>query len=145
MKPDTDFLDIPIVIASLLEFSDGLPDYGIDGEAVEWRPHAVAYFNKGKFANDKGISNTKKILETAKGGSEAKLAKKTDKDPWGWNKMLTGYKRKHGTGGRNPIGGTKYDITRMSRKERASYAFDKKDPLADVSEKDLKEGNLDFE
>jgi hypothetical protein len=32
----------------------------------------------------------------------------------------------------------------MSRKERASHAFDHKDPLADISDKDLKEGNLDF-
>lgn len=142
LKPDTDFLDVPIVITSLLEFSDGLPDYGIEGDAVKWRPHAAAYFKKGKFSNEKGISNTEKILESAKGGSEAKLAKKTDKDPWGWNKMLTAYKRKHGKGSK--IGGTNYDITKMTRKQRASHAFDKKDPLADVSEKDLKEGNLDF-
>lgn len=139
---DTDFLDIPIVITSLLEFSDGLPDYGIENDAVEWRPHAAAYFKKAKFSNEKGISNTEKVLESVKGGSEAKLAKKTEKDPWGWSKKLTAYKRKHGVGSK--IGGTKYDITRMSRKERASHAFDKKDPLADVSDKDLKEGNLDF-
>ncbi|KAF2624233.1 hypothetical protein BU25DRAFT_493829 [Macroventuria anomochaeta] len=129
---------------SLLKFSDGLHDYGTEGDAVKWRPHAAAYFKKGKFASDKGISNTEKIRETAKGGSEAKLAKKTDKDPGSWDKMLKSYKRTRGAGGKNPIGGTKYNITKMSRKERASHAFDKKDPLADVSEKDLKEGDLDF-
>jgi hypothetical protein len=32
----------------------------------------------------------------------------------------------------------------MSRKERAGHAFDGKNPLKDVAEKDLKEGNLDF-
>lgn len=85
------------------------------------------------------------MLESAKGGSETKLAKKADKDPWGWGKVLGDYKRKQGTGkGGGSIGGTKYDITKMSRKERAAHAFDKKDPLADVSDKDLKEGNLDF-
>ncbi|KAJ8109846.1 hypothetical protein OPT61_g7160 [Boeremia exigua] len=143
LKPDTDFLDIPITITSLLHFTDGLSDYGI--EADEWRPHAAAYFEKGKFAHEKGMFNSAEILKKATGGSVEKLAKKTDKDPWGWNKMLKGYKREHGTGaGGGKIGGTEYDITRMSRKKRASYADDGKDPLADVSEKDLKEGNLDF-
>jgi hypothetical protein len=33
----------------------------------------------------------------------------------------------------------------MSRKERAKAAFDGKDPLADVSAKDLREGNLMFQ
>jgi hypothetical protein len=32
----------------------------------------------------------------------------------------------------------------MTRKERAEHAFDGKNPLADVSDKDLKEGLLDF-
>lgn len=141
LRPDTDFLDIPIVITSLLAFSHGLEDYGIEG-GEEWRPHAAAYFKKGKFPPSKGISNATTILENAKGGSEDTLSKKSEKDPWGWNKRLKAYKKNHGPGGK--IGGHKYDITRMSRKERAGHAYDKKDPLADVSDKDLKEGNLDF-
>jgi hypothetical protein len=143
IKPDTNFLDLPIVITSLLDFSKDLEAYGIEDEAVEWRPHAAAYFKKGKFSKDKGVFNTEKALESAEGGDESKLAKKTDKDPWGWDKRLKAYKRSHGTGN-GKIGGTKFDITKMSRKERASHAFDKKDPLADISDKDLKEGNLDF-
>ncbi len=126
-----------------MEFSDGLPELGIEDEAVEWRPHAAAYFKKGKFANEKGVSNTAKIIEKVTGGSVDKLPKKSDKDPWGWKKLLKDYKSKHGTGG-GKIGGTKYDITRMSRKERASHAFEGKDPLADISEKDLRDGLLDF-
>ena len=59
-------------------------------------------------------------------------------------KTVKRHKQQYGTGGKNPIGGTKYDITRGSRKKRASHTFDKKDPFADVIEKDLKEGNLDF-
>lgn len=58
--------------------------------------------------------------------------------------MLKRYKKEHGTGKGGSIGGTKYDITKISRKERAKHAFDNKDPLADNSEKELKEGNLDF-
>ncbi|KAJ4991125.1 hypothetical protein SVAN01_03475 [Stagonosporopsis vannaccii] len=145
LKSDTDFLDIPIVITSLHEFSKDLPEYGIEDEAVSWRPYAATYFKKGKFDNERGIFSAKTVLEGAEGGSEAMLAKKSEKDPWGWGKILGDYKKKHGTGkGGASIGGTKYDITKMSRKERASHAFDKKDPLADVSDKDLKEGNLDF-
>ncbi|KAF9698365.1 hypothetical protein EKO04_003417 [Ascochyta lentis] len=144
LKPDTSFPDIPIVITSLLEFSSDLPEYGIENKAVNWRPHAAAYFKKGNFPTEKGISNTEKILESASGGSEDELAKKTEKDPWGWgwDKMLKAYKQSHGSGGK--IGGAKYDITKMSRKQRASHAFDKKDPLAGISDKDLKEGNLDL-
>ena len=40
------------------------------------------------------------------------------------------------------IGGERYNILKMSREERASYAFDKKDPLADISDKALQEGNV---
>lgn len=144
LKPDTDFLDIPIVITSLLQFSHGLEDYGIEGND-KWRPHTATYFKKGKFGPEMSISNTPVILETSKSGSEAKLPKKDAKDPWGWGKTLKAYKKKHGTGkGGGQIGRYKYDITRMSRKERASHAFDTKDPLADASDKDLKEGTLDF-
>jgi hypothetical protein len=146
LKPDTEFLDVPVVITSLLEFTSDFPDYGLENTAISWRPHAAAYFKKGQFANEKGVFNTEKILESAPDGSEADLAKRSDRDPWGWNPMLRNYKQSYGTGaGRTKtIGGYKHDITRMSRAERASYAFDKKDPLADVSDKDLREGNLDF-
>jgi hypothetical protein len=33
----------------------------------------------------------------------------------------------------------------MSGKERARFAFDRKDPLEDIPEEDLKGCNLDFE
>jgi len=146
LKPDTEFLDVPIVITSLLEFTSGFPEYGLENTAISWRRHAAAYFKKGGFANEKGISSNEKILESAPGGSEADLAERSDRDPWGWKEMLRDYKQSHGTGtGRTrTIGGYKYDITRMSRAKRASYAYDKRDPLADVSDQDLREGNLDF-
>ncbi|KAH7075406.1 hypothetical protein BKA63DRAFT_296884 [Paraphoma chrysanthemicola] len=140
LKTDTAFLDIPIVITSFLEWSDDLPSYGIEDDALDWRSHAAAYFQKAKFDNEKGISTTAKLIEEAEPSEESGLAKKTDKDPWKWSKRLKEYKSNYGP----KIGGTKYDITKMSRKERASHAFDGKDPLADIAEKDLKAGNLDF-
>lgn len=33
---------------------------------------------------------------------------------------------------------------KMTRQERAHHAFEKKDPLADFSSKDIKEGNLEI-
>lgn len=144
LKPDTEFQDVPVVITSFLKFTKDFPDYGLENTAISWRPHAAAYFKKGQFANEKGIFNTEKILESAPGGSEARLAKQSDRDPWGWNKMLRSYKQSYGHGRTKTIGGHKYDITRMPRAERAKYAFDKRDPLADVSDRDLREGNLDF-
>jgi len=40
------------------------------------------------------------------------------------------------------IGGYSYDITKMGREQRAKHAFDKVDPLKDIPDKDLKEGNI---
>jgi hypothetical protein len=141
MKPDTEFVDVPIVITSYLQWPSDLPVYGIEDEAVAWCAHAAAYFKKAKFEASKGVTGTKKLLEDIKASDEGKLPKKIVKDPWGWTKRLKEYKSQHG---RPRIGGTHYDITRMTRRERAQHAFDKKDPLQDVSDKDLKKGNLDF-
>jgi hypothetical protein len=139
LKPDTEFVDVPTVITSYLEWSSDLPDYGI--EDIEWREHAAAYFKKAKFDASKGTAGTAALLEGIEASEASKLPKKTVKDPWGWSKKLKEYKSLHGT---PKIGGTKYDITKMKRKERAGHAFDGKDPLADVSDKDLKDGLLDF-
>jgi len=56
---------------------------------------------------------------------------------------LREHKKEHALGGGlEPQGG--YDITKWTRKQRAKASFDGVDPLADVPEKDLKEGNLFF-
>lgn len=138
INPESAFIDIPIVISSFLEWSSDLSDYGIEDDATAWRPHAAAYLKKGGFDLDKGVHGTAQLLEDAEPSDESKLPKKTEKDPWKWAKRLKDYKSAHGP----KIGGTKYDITKMSRKEKTSHAFDGKDPLKDVAEKDLKEGNL---
>jgi hypothetical protein len=142
MKADSEFLDIPLVITVFLEWSSDLPEYGIEDEAVEWRPHAVAYFKKGQFEASKGVARTAKLIEEVEPTDEDRLPKKTNKDPWTWSKRLKDFKSLYGT---PKIGGTHYDITKMTREKRASHAFDGKDPLQDVSVKDLREGNLDFE
>jgi hypothetical protein len=142
IKTDTAFLDLPLVITYFLEWSAQLPESDIEGEAVEWRPHAAAYFNKAGFEPEKGLPGTKELIEKAEPSDTSKLPAKKEKDPWGWNKRFKEYKSLHGT---PKIGGTNYDITKMTREQRASYAFDEKDPLADIAIKDLKEGNLFLE
>jgi hypothetical protein len=141
LKADTTFIDIPFVVTSFLQWSSDLPEYGIDGEAVAWRPHAAAYFKKAKFDTSKGIAGTEKLIAKAKPTAEDKLPKSTEKNPWDWAKRLREYKSRHGKPKR---GGTKYDITKMSRTERAGHAFNGKDLLADIPLKVLKEGGLDF-
>ncbi|KAI4702448.1 hypothetical protein J4E81_002811 [Alternaria sp. BMP 2799] len=67
-------------------------------------------------------------------------AKEADKDPWHWNDSFNAYKDK-----RHPkMGGEHYDITKMSRSDRAAASFTGKDPLADVPVKDLQANLLDL-
>ena len=41
------------------------------------------------------------------------------------------------------LGGHKYDVTKMPKEMRQWYAFDGKDPFADLTEKELQENRLD--
>jgi hypothetical protein len=79
-----------------------------------------------------------------KGSGGVKSSKgKDDKqegDPWKWTKTFKAYKKKH----HPKMGGQHYDITKMSRAERAKAAFDGKDPFAHIPAKDLKENLLDL-
>ncbi|KAF2176117.1 hypothetical protein K469DRAFT_682774 [Zopfia rhizophila CBS 207.26] len=83
-----------------------------------------------KYALDpsKGVFGTDKLLEKLKEAED------------GYKEDTTGRRYKKSFGPR--ISGSSYDITKMTRKERAKYAFDGKDPLKNISEKDIKQGNL---
>ncbi|EMD96041.1 hypothetical protein COCC4DRAFT_122583 [Bipolaris maydis ATCC 48331] len=79
-----------------------------------------------------GSSNAKK--------SKGKNAKNED-DVWNWVKVFKAYKKL-----RSPVmGGQHYDITKMSRAERAAAAFDHQDPLADIPAKELRNNLIDIE
>jgi len=69
----------------------------------------------------------------------AENANKAEKDPWHWHEKFQAYKKRQG----EPLGGEKYDITKMSRTERAAASFTGKDPLAKIPVKYLKENLLD--
>ncbi|KAF2442733.1 hypothetical protein P171DRAFT_522459 [Karstenula rhodostoma CBS 690.94] len=140
LKADSKFLDLGIVITSFLLWAKDHEDYGIEDEAVAWREHAVAYFDRSGLAFDKGISGTEDLLKKFRGQSSSKPIEIIDL--WGWTLKFVKYGILYATNGK--IGGTNYDITKMTRKERASYAFDKTDPLKNFSAKDIQEGYLEI-
>jgi hypothetical protein len=143
LNPTSKFLDLPIIISSFLEWSSDLEQYGIEEEAVFWRSHAVEYFNKATPDPSRGIFGTDKLLKKLKEDDddyEEDLSGRTKNDPWAWGKKLKQYKAGYGP----RIGGSEFNITKMTRKERAQYAFDGQDPFKDVPEKDIKKGNFMF-
>ncbi|KAF2871327.1 hypothetical protein BDV95DRAFT_607582 [Massariosphaeria phaeospora] len=151
LKPQSTFLDLPLVISFYLAWSHDLPAYGIEGDVVAWRKQAVALFKRGNLDPSKGIFSTAKLLDKLEKapnydglavalGAVPEPESEDYKDPGDWETLFKKYKK-----GRNlKMGRTHYDITKMSRAERASYAFDRKDPLAHVSVEDLKNDRLDF-
>ncbi|KAL1792704.1 hypothetical protein ACET3X_009211 [Alternaria dauci] len=77
-----------------------------------------------------------------RGSSDAKNAKgtnSTEKDPWHWDEKFKAYKKDRG----EILGGEKYDITKMTRAERAAASFTGEDPLAKIPVKYLRENLLD--
>lgn len=158
LKKDSDFLDLPLVITSFLHWAVHLPRYGIEGDDVEWVSKAVDYFQKAELNPKKGMTDSdtliQKCIEGFKdeeedddnedeeiGNGEGPNPKKSSEDPWGWSHSLKVYKKEN-----EGVFATKqYDITRMSKKERAASSFNGRDPLAGISAKDLREGNLDFD
>ncbi|KAI1871409.1 uncharacterized protein JN550_004403 [Neoarthrinium moseri] len=144
LKKDSTIKDLGLVMSLYLQWSNGLGDYGIDGEEnIGWRKDVVAYAKKARVDLEAngcfGIGKVVKLLDEEHDGIEP-LPGAAKADRWGWKKTLTAYTKSYGKRGK--IGGEQFNIMKMSRKERASHAFDKKDPLAQFSEKDLREGNV---
>ena len=142
--------------------SNGLPAYGIedgDGE-IGWRKSTAAYAKNagidleatGCYAVSKGLEDDlKKVkpLKVVKKTGRWQLPKHVRKALHTYSLLytdstlqMTKYKKHGGFHGFRPYDIPGHDITKWSRKERAKWNFDKKDPLADISEKDLKEGNI---
>ncbi|KAK5131100.1 hypothetical protein LTR08_001318 [Meristemomyces frigidus] len=135
LKADSRFRDLGLVISLFLKWSDGQEHNEIPEDEL-----ILAYAKKaGIDLRATGCDDIGEILEEHEGGN-AKLPSTSKKDPYGWAKTLKAYKADHTQHGE--LGGESYNILKMSRKDRARRAFDKKDPLAGVSDKDLWEGNI---
>jgi hypothetical protein len=163
------FLDLALVIGYYFRMSHDLPEYGIEGECVSWRREAVKLFEKGNLDPKKGLADTTPLLKklaTAPdiemledidsnkentdphGASEVQVKghkqedrKVSEHDLWEWDAKYKAYKHMR----RPKMGGTHYDITKMTRADRAAATIQGKDPLADVPVKDLKDDLIDFE
>ncbi|KAK6863795.1 hypothetical protein PG995_000323 [Apiospora arundinis] len=112
LKPDSRIKDLALVMVWYLEWSKDLPDYGFDGDELDWRPQILAYARKAGIdlaTPSSGLFGAAQLVST--------LDEEADDDDG-------------------------YDITQWSRKERAKHAFNKKDPLADIPEKEIKAGNI---
>jgi len=144
LKPDSDFKDLGLVMGMFASIASDFEDAYNTEDELDWRVHIL------KYANDKGIeidvSFVGKILaqefeDDSDDGDDGKDGKdewpKAAKDRWVFLKKFKEHKQHHG-----PMGGTHSDITKFPRAQRAEYAFAKKDPLADVPSKVLKEGTL---
>ncbi|KAK8875011.1 hypothetical protein PGQ11_005525 [Apiospora arundinis] len=146
LKPDSRIQDLALVMAWYLEWSKDLPDYGFDGDELNWRPQILAYARKAGIdlaTPSSGLFGAAQLVSTLDEEADdddgvAPLAGEAKPDRWNWKKTYAALKKQAAP----HFGGRKYDITQWSRKERAKHAFNKKDPLADIPEKEIKAGNI---
>ncbi|KAI1078066.1 hypothetical protein F5B20DRAFT_582593 [Whalleya microplaca] len=133
LKADSDIKDLGLVIACYLQWIETLNDLGCESD---FRKEAIGYAKKaGIDLKDAGCYGMEQVL--GEFGNTKPLAGNAKADRWNWKKSFKKFAKDNEIGGKE-----KYNILKMSRRERASHAFDKKDPLAGIPEKDLKEGNI---
>lgn len=145
LKPDSRLKDLPLVMAWYLEWSKDLDGMGFDNGELDWRAQVVAYAKKGQIdlatSGLFGAAERVAALEEEEGeGDEGipPLEGQAKSDRWGWKKSFAAMKKK----GDPVFGARNYDITQWTRAKRAKHAFDKKDPLAGIPEKEIKAGNI---
>ncbi|KAI2628795.1 hypothetical protein GGR54DRAFT_636509 [Hypoxylon sp. NC1633] len=134
LKADSDIKDLGLVISFFLYWLATLEEVGIE---LSYRKEVVAYARKAgldlKEVGCYGTDERIKALEREFGRIKP-FSGSAKPDRWEWKKKFKKFSKDY------KIGGEKYNILKMSRKERASYAFDKKDPLAEFSDKALQDG-----
>lgn len=130
LKSSSEFKDIGIVIGLFNQIAETFADN---------YPHELNE-NALMYAVEKGIDvstvyGTTEKLETIEYDVPSWPAVAADR--WSFTKKYNAYKKSYGK-----LGGHEYDITKWTRAKRAKHAFDKKDPLAGIPEKEIKAGNL---
>ncbi|KAK8083830.1 hypothetical protein PG996_002611 [Apiospora saccharicola] len=142
LKADSRLKDLPLVMAWYLEWSKDLDGMGFDDDQLDWCPHVVAYAKKGGIdlatSGLFGAGDRVAALEQEEGGEIPALEGQTKADRWGWKTSFAAMKMKGGTA----FGARNYDITQWTRAKRAKHAFNKRDPLAGIPEKEIKAGNI---
>ncbi|KAI1141554.1 hypothetical protein F5Y05DRAFT_373042 [Hypoxylon sp. FL0543] len=136
LKPDSEIKDLGLIISYYLYWASILKDqHRIE---LPFRKEVVAYARKAgidlSVAGCYGTDERVRALEKEVGRIKP-LSGSVKPDRWEWKKKFKKFTKDY-----NKVGGNKYNILKMSRKERASYALDKKDPLADIPQRAIQEG-----
>ena len=85
LNPDSEFRDLGLVTSLYLSWSDGLGDYGFEGECLDWRESVVAYAVKaGIDLRSSGCDQVDRALKDLGEVQPLKPVKKADR--WGWKK-----------------------------------------------------------
>ncbi|KAF3061026.1 hypothetical protein GL218_03102 [Daldinia childiae] len=135
LKADSEIKDLGLIMTFYLYWVE---DLEIPDLELPYRKEVVSYAKRAgidlSLAGCYGTDEKIKALERAGKIKPISGAPKTDR--WDWKKKFKKFSKEY------KIGGERFNILKMSRDERAGYAFDKKDPLADISDKALQEGNV---
>lgn len=136
LKADSKFHDLGLIMTLFIKSAIAPAEIPLEA-GLEWREAVVAYSKLAKIDLAKvGVDGMAEPLKEFT--KVPALKSKETADRWSWKKMFKNLDKEY------KIGGNQFDIVAMSRKERAEHAFDKKDPLGDVSDETLRDGLLDF-
>jgi len=150
LKPESSFKDLALIMALTLSFAEHWEDI-----EVTWDLNVIKYAQDSNInLVESGVSGVEKILAEKQNEVE-ELFEEEDTPPAGidrWNfkgdfknheQDYVGASIAQGKGKMSKgLGGVAYDITKMPSAERKRNVFDKRDPLAGISAKDIKEGKL---
>ncbi|KAK5726121.1 hypothetical protein LTR17_013023 [Elasticomyces elasticus] len=142
LKQRTRFRDFGLVCSLWLEWSWALENYGIgDNGECAWRKNIVAYAKKAHI----------NLAKTGVVGGDCSFALKSYKNVKSQKRDGKGFGRWHWAcnflalaGDGQGFGGDFYDVTKLSREERAEMADDGKDPLSDIPKAHLQKNMLWF-
>ncbi|GAB7344716.1 hypothetical protein MBLNU457_3186t3 [Dothideomycetes sp. NU457] len=144
LKPDSEYKDLGLVMIEYIRLGEEWEDFEEDG----WVKNIISYALKyeidlaftDSFKKDWGSKRKQR-------GDPSELPDPTSKknDPWDWKKKVRALERKHAmpktpharTG---TLGGTYFDVTKWTKKQRADAAHDGKDPIPPEIIQAIKEG-----
>jgi len=144
LKPDSEFKDLALIMSMFLQWGADLEGADLEeNNDLIWQKEVLAYSKKaGIDLESSGCHGMRKLLETygERFDEIEALEGAAKSNKWEWKQYFKDFHDEYAI--RGSLGGEQYNIMLFSRQKRAKHAFDKKDPLAGFSEKDLKSGKL---
>ncbi|KAF1811723.1 hypothetical protein P152DRAFT_474446 [Eremomyces bilateralis CBS 781.70] len=121
LKPDSKIKNIGLVVGLFLSLAAMHTD-AMDDE--EWPSQAIAYC-KSHNVEIKGLYDSDELVAQADEGLDLEdFEDPPGPDRFNFKRMFKDLSDRYG-----PLGGSKYDIVKMSKKERIAASYDKEDPL----------------